>query len=196
MKNILLVIFLAVILSFAGISSISASSNLLKTETKDRVIFVKDQDGKFLYSWSFDKDEYEKNEFDFDLEINFNSNNKAKIKSLIKDNVKAKYVSFNYHGSLPAEASIKIPVSDMYSDGEKLNLYYYNDKKNKIELVSDSIKVVNGYVNFDIDHCSDYFFTLSIIKEAEGRNNNGIIIIGMIIVIVGLIGYTLIKNQK
>ena len=196
MKNIILIIFLAVILSFAGISSISASDNLLKTETKDRVIFVKDQDGKFLYSWKFDKEEYEKNEFDFDLEIKFDSNNKSKIESLMKNDVKAKYVSFNYHGELPAEASIKIPVSDMYNDGQKLNLYYYNEEKNEIELVSDTIKVVNGYVNFNIDHCSDYFLTLSIVNETGGSNNNGMIIMGMIIVIVGLIGYTLMKNQK
>lgn len=195
MKKVL-VIFLAVTLSFAGISSISASNNLLKTQTKDRVIFVKDQNGSFVYSWVFDKEEYEKNEFDFDLEINFESKNKEKIESLVKDDFEAKYVSFNYHGNLPAEASIKIPVDDMFEDGKRLKLYYYDEEKDKIELVSSSVKVINGYANFNIDHCSDYFLTLSIVKEAEGESNNGVIIVGMIIVIVGLIGYTLIKNQK
>jgi hypothetical protein len=195
MKKVL-VIFLAVTLSFAGISSISASNNLLKTQTKDRVIFVKDQNGSFVYSWAFNKEEYEKNEFDFDLEINFKSKNKAKIESLVKDDFEAKYVSFNYHGNLPAEASIKIPVDDMFEDGERLKLYYYDEEKDEIELVSSSVKVINGYANFNIDHCSDYFLTLSIVKEAEGESNNGVIIVGMIIVIVGLIGYTLIKNQK
>ena len=66
MKKIL-IILLAVILSFAGISSISASDNLIKTDTKDKVIFIQDENGKFSYSWSFDKEEYEKNAFDFDM---------------------------------------------------------------------------------------------------------------------------------
>lgn len=56
--------------------------------------------------------------------------------------------------------------------------------------------VMNGYVTFDIDHCSDYFLTLSIVKEASGKSNNGVVIIGMLIIIVGLVGYTIFKGRK
>lgn len=195
MKNKILVIILTAIFSFIGISNVSASDNLIKTETKNKVIFIKDENGSFSYSWTFDKDDYKKNEFDFDLGITFTSK-KKQIEKLINDDVKAKYISFNYHGDLPSSSSVKIPVDDMFKDGEKLNLYYYNDKKDKIELVKTLVKVTNGYVTFEIDHCSDYFLTLSIVKEAENNNNNGIIIVGMIIIIVGLIGYTLIRNRK
>ena len=58
------------------------------------------------------------------------------------------------------------------------------------------VKVNNGLVSFEIEHCSDYFLTLSVVKEASGNNNNGVIIVGMIIIIVGLVGYTLLKNKK
>ncbi len=195
MKNKILVIILAVIFSFIGISNVNASDNLIRTETKDKVIFIKDKNDGFSYSWTFNKDDYKKNEFDFDLGIRFASSQKQ-IEKLINDDIKVKYVSFNYHGNLPSSSNIKIPVDDKFKDGEKLNLYYYNDKRDKIELVETSVDVINGYVTFEIDHCSDYFLTLSIIKEAENNNNNGIIIVGMIIIIVGLIGYTLIKNRK
>lgn len=195
MKKIFVTIF-TIVIFFICASTISASSNLIKTETKDKVIFIKDKNDSFSYSWAFDKDEYGKKEFDFDLGINFSTPNKKKIESLIKDDVKAKYISFNYHGDLPSSASIKLPVNDMFKDGKSLNLYYYNENKNEIELITTGVKVINGYVTFEIDHCSDYFLTLSIVKEASGNNNNGIIITGMIIVIVGLIGYTLIKNKK
>ena len=47
-----------------------------------------------------------------------------------------------------------------------------------------------------IEHCSDYFLTMSIVKEASNKNNNGVIIIGMLVVIVGLVGYTMFKNKK
>ena len=109
--------------------------------------------------------------------------------------MKKEYVSFNYHGDLPSTATIKVPVSK-FKDEQMLNLYYYDDTTNKIELVQNNIMVSNGYVTFDIDHCSDYFLTLSVVKEASGNNNNGVIIVGMIIIIVGLVGYTLLKNKK
>ena len=50
MKRKVLIIFLAIVLSFAGMSSISASSNLIKTQTKDKVIFIQDNNGKFEYA--------------------------------------------------------------------------------------------------------------------------------------------------
>lgn len=195
MKKIFVTIFMIVIF-FTFASTISASSNLIKTETKNKVIFIKDKNDSFSYSWAFDKEEYNKKEFDFDLGINFTTPNKKKIESLIKDDVKAKYISFNYHGNLPSKASIKVPVSDMFKDGNRLNLYYYNESKNQIELITNSVKVINGYVTFEIEHCSDYFLTMSIVKEASNTSNNGVVIIVMLVVIVILIGYTLIKNKK
>lgn len=193
-KRIIILIFMVCL--FFSMESISASSNLIKSETKNEIIFIKDKNDSFFYSWTFDKDEYNKKEFDFDLGINFSSPNKNKINSLIKDDVKSKYISFNYHGNLPSKASIKVPVSDMFKDGNRLNLYYYNENKNEIELITTNVKVINGYVTFEIEHCSDYFLTLSIVKEASNTSNNGIVIIGMLVVIVILIGYTLMKNKN
>lgn len=193
-KRIIILIFMVCL--FFSMESISASSNLIKTETKNKVMFIKDKNDSFSYSWSFDKEEYNKKEFDFDLEINFSTPNKKKIESIIKEDVKAKYISFNYHGNLPSKASIKVPVSDMFKDGNRLNLYYYNENKDEIELITTSVKVINGYVTFEIEHCSDYFLTMSIVKEASNTSNNGVVIIAMLVVIVILIGYTLTKNKK
>lgn len=195
MKKKIIIIFVMSILSFINISNVNASDNLIKTETKDKILFIKDDNNSFSYSWSFNKDEYKKNEFDFDLGINF-SNEEKEIQKLIKENIKAKYVLFDYHGTLPSVATVKVLVDDTFKDEEKLNLYYYNEEENKIELVNNSINVVNGFVSFKIEHCSDYFLTLSIVKEAENNSNNGVFIMGMIIIIVGLIGYTLMNNKK
>lgn len=195
MKRKVLIIFLAIVLSFAGMSSISASSNLIKTQTKDKVIFIQDNNGKFEYSWSFNKTEYNRNGFEFDMGIKFKSPNKNEINDLIGKNMKKEYISFNYHGTLPSVATIKVPIKE-FKDGDRLNLYYYNDLTKQIETIKNNIMVMNGYVTFDIKHCSDYFLTMSIVKEATGKNNNGIVIIGMLVVIVGLVGYTIFKNKK
>ncbi len=44
----------------------------------------------------------------------------------------------------------------------------------------------------------DYLYTASIAKEAaaNGQSNGGILIVGMIIVIVGLIGFIITKNKN
>lgn len=196
MKKQMLTILFVIIIFFTFMVNASASNNLLETKTKNKVMFIKDDDGKFSYSWSFDKDEYNKNAFDFDLGISFTSSNEVKINELIDSDIKKKYVSFNYHGNLPSTATIKLPVSDEFNDGDKLYLYYYDEENGKIELAGSNIKVINGNVSFEIKHCSDYFLTMASIKNAENStNHNGIVIVGMIIVIVGLVGYTLMRNK-
>lgn len=196
MKKHALMFSFVIVIFFLGMINTSASNNLLETKTKNKVMFIKDENGKFSYSWSFNKDEYNKNAFDFDLGISFTSPNEKEIENLIDTDVKKKYVSFNYHGNLPSVATIKVPVDDAFKEGDKLSLYYYNPTTSQIELINSNIKVINGNVSFEIEHCSDYFLTMAVIKNAEdSTNNNGIVIVGMVIVIVGLIGYTLMRNK-
>ena len=148
-----------------------------------------------MYSWSFDKKAYESKGFEFDMGIKFKSPNKTKINELIGKNIKKEYVSFNYHGNLPSVATIKVPISK-FNDEDRLNIYYYDDVSNKIEAIKNNVMVKNGYVTFEISHCSDYILTTSTIQNATNTNNNGIIIIGMLVVIVGLVGYTMFNNKK
>ena len=191
-------VFLFMILSTFLISTnvVHASSDFIKTDTKNKVIFINNDEGKMSYSWSFDKESYNQNDLDIDLNIKFDSDLKDEISKFIKTNTKVRYVSFNHHGSLPSSANIKVPVGDGFKDGDKLKLYYYDEENDKIELVNNSIDVINGYANFDIEHCSDYFLTMSIASNvASKKDNNGIVIIGMVIVIAVLIGYTIMKNK-
>ena len=191
-KSILILIFLICFL--LGITSVSAKEKIIKTETEDKVMYITDEDGKFKYSWTFKKEDYEND--DINMKINFISPYEKEINNLIINNIKKEYLSFAYHGTLPSTATIKVPITK-FKDGDKLNLYYYNDETNKIETIKSNIIVSNGYATFDIDHCSDYFLTLSIVKEASNSNNsNGMIIIGMLGVIIVLISYTVIQNKK
>ena len=50
------------------------------------------------------------------------------------------------------------------------------------------IKVKDGYVEFSIDHCSDYFLTAAIVQEAVGNPKNiNYIIIGLLVVVLLLV---------
>ena len=88
MKNkFVLILLLFFTLLFIGITPVCASEELLKTDTEDEIIFIKDQNGKFSYSWTFDKEEYNENEFDFDLGINFTSSKKEIIPLILSAKV-------------------------------------------------------------------------------------------------------------
>ena len=63
------IILLAFLVFILHVSSISAEDKVNKIETKDKVIFTFSENGKFLYSWSFDKISYNNNGFEFDMGI-------------------------------------------------------------------------------------------------------------------------------
>ena len=188
MRKILLFVVTLFFL-FIGSNYIKAE-DFIATKTNDKVMYIKSEDGSFLYSWTFDKNI--NNEIDFDLGISFKSPYEDKINMLDSD--KKEYVSFNYHGNLPGVATIKVPIKN-FKDNSRLKLYYYNDKDNKIELISDNVIVKNGYVTFEINHCSDYFFKASVVRDVDSKNTGGIAIVAMIIIIVALLGYTLFKKN-
>lgn len=170
-----------------GFSFISAK--VLEIDKKREIMYVDDIDGKFNYSWIFNHNR----KVNIDFTIKNKSINENKIESVIGNKINKEFISFNYHGLLPSSALIKYPTK--FSDGTRVNLYYYNDKKNKIEEIKRNIIVQNGYITFEIEHCSDYFIATSIVKEAERNNSGGIVIIGLVIVIVSLIGFTLFRKK-
>lgn len=194
MKKIF-VILVSLFIAFIGMNSINASNKIIKTETNDKVIFVQEKDGSFNYSWTFSKKEYNDNDLEFNTKISFESPFKKKIDKILEPNVKREYVHFEHDGELPAVASVKVPVKN-FEDKDRLTLYYYNDKTNKLEETDNNILVANGYVTLQIKRCASYVLTLTTVSDAIGKNNNGIIIVGMLIVIVGLVGYTIFNNKR
>jgi hypothetical protein len=170
--------------------------NTYKTITNRNIIYVVEENNHFAYSWGFDK-EYYKDGITFSLGIQNTSPLYKIIDKSIYDNIERQYVSFDYHGVLPSEASIKLKADDKFEDGEKLYLYYFNDETNRLEYIDDHLIVKNGFVEFKIKHCSDYILTGSIVKTAIGNPESmGMIIIVLIILGVVLVAATLFMNNK
>lgn len=177
--------------------------NITKSETKDEIIYeVTDNRKGLQYSWTFNKDENlmkalkDNMEIDMSLKLDVLTElNNEKLNSI--ENKDKLIISFEHHGELPTKAKVRINVSDKYKDGELLYLYYLNEEQNQIEYIDNKIPVKNGYVEFEITHCSDYFLTASIVQDAVNNPKNvNLIIIVMVIVIIVLIGATLFQNKK
>ncbi len=163
-----------------------------KTITSDQVIIdIKERDGSLYYSWSFDKKKVGET-IDLNFELDFVSEKQSEIDAIANENNDKTYLSFTHHGNLPSRATINVYVGNRYKEGEKLYLYYYNEERDVIEYVDNGLKVKNGYVEFKIDHCSEYFLTAAVVNNAEGNPKSMNYIIGILaVIVIGLLGVNL-----
>lgn len=182
----------------------NTGTKIMKSEGDSYISYiVEDYERNLTYTWSFPKTEKHNNNIKEDLFIDINLrlsidaitsttneiNNKVDQNKLI--------VSFDHHGELPETATVRINVKDKFEDGEKLYLYYYNEETKQIEYIEDGLKVKDGYVEFSIEHCSDYFLTATIVQEAVNNPKNiNYIIIGLGVVVLLLIAATLKQSKK
>ena len=182
----------------------NTGTKILKTEGDSYISYiVEDNERNLTYTWSFPKTENYKNNIKDDLYIDLNlrlsidaiTNDTNTINEKVKQN--KLIVTFDHHGALPETATVRINVSNKFKDGEKLYLYYYNPDNNQIEYIDNGLKVKDGYVEFSIDHCSDYFLTAAIVQEAVGNPKNiNYIIIGLLVVVLLLVAVTLKQSKK
>ena len=106
-------------------------------------------------------------------------------------------MTFDHHGKLPSNATVRVNVADKFKDGEELYLYYYNEESSEIEYIEHKLKVVDGYVEFDIEHCSNYFLTAAVVNEAVNNPKSvNYIIIGLGVIVFILIAMTLSQSKK
>lgn len=169
--------------------------DITKTIMTDKVIVeLTDKETKLSYFWSFDKNKIGEN-IDLNFEIDFEPLHDEEINELT-DNTDKKYISFKHHGEVPENTKVKIYVLDKYKNGELLNLYYYNENTNKVEFIDDNIVVKDGYAEFEIDHCSEYFLTGAIVNNPKQVSKNmNYIIVGLVIVVIGLLTYTMFVKR-
>lgn len=146
----------------------------IKGLDKEVTFANKSADGTVISSWSFNGSAINKYIKDLDLTIKLTSQNSEQIKEAAKtQNVFV--ISFNHHGDLPGEAKVKVKLNDAWllgKDKNNLTLYYYNGDTKKMELVAENLKVdASGYVEFILNHCSEYILVDKTAAEVINTNN-------------------------
>ena len=89
-------------------------------------------------------------------------------------------------------------VGDKFENESIVKIYHYNDTKKSLDLIKDNLKVSDGYIEFDIDHCSEYFVTMSTIENISKEEINIFMIFAIIelVVIISLLVMIFIKLKK
>ena len=179
-------------------------TKMTKLETKEYYYYeIEDYERDLKYSWKFKKDEnkdisVEESLFiEDDLRLSLDAQTKDTEK--IKEDVSQDklIITFDYHGNLPLETTVRINVQDKFKDNERLYLYYYNPELDQIEYIAHNVLVKDGYVEFELEHCSDYFLTAAVVNDAVNNPQSvNYIIIGLVVVVFILIAITLKQSKK
>jgi hypothetical protein len=138
----------------------------LVSSGKDITVSFMDQEGKERYSWEFKHDllsSSKNNITDVDLSINVSILNSSDSKEQLPtgNNSTGLMVDFAYEGILPSQTGVKIYIGDVpgVTVGSKVYLYHVDPETGKYEALPYSSNYVvdkDGYIKFDVVHCSDY----------------------------------------
>lgn len=134
--------------------------------TERTLTIIAEEKGQFLYSWKFTGTGITNIDTFIDFGIAKSKENKD-AGSLMAKGAENLYLEFAHEGELPGLVEIELYAGDSFKDGQNLYLYYYNTKKNAVEPIQKSIKVVDGYVTIQIEHCSTYILTTKLVRKDE-----------------------------
>ncbi len=147
---------------------VDASSN----KKIDKAIFeaLKGRDKSVTFKtenseWTFNgKDIKEVKDIDLTIQIASLKDTVSANKDAIAKKVKNEDVlvlSFASNGKLPAKATVRVKLDSTWlanKDKNNIFVYYYNPETKKAEVVAKKLKVdEEGYIQFAIDHNSDFF---------------------------------------
>ena len=151
-----------------------------------------------MYSWIVDGNELSK-EKEFNTKITFASDNINEI-GAASNYADGKFVNFEHSGELPSATKIKLYVADKFSNGDVVNVYNYDKESKELTSIQTKLEVKDGYITFDIEHCSEYFVTRSTIVGAvvEKKGFNIFLILSIVefVVIIILLVMFIIKGKK
>lgn len=172
----------------------------LKKENKTIIYEVLNEYQGLSYSVTIVSNNITSTSDSLDYNLSFKSKNKNIIDNL-SNNAKSLYLSFSTTEKLPALTKFKIFIGEKFKDEDNLYLYYFNEEENKLELIKSNLKVEDSYVEFELNHFSEYILVDSLINEMTKTNSfnntNKIIIISILLVIVVILMiFIVIKSKK
>ena len=177
--------------------------NKIKDSKKALKLNYYDENKKLIYSWTIDGKEI-KESIGFKSTITKNSDNAKQIYK-ISNYADGEYINFEHNGDLPKGTKIKLYVGDKFENGSIVNIYHYNNTKKTLDFVEDNLKVTDGYIEFNIEHCSEYFITMSTINNVTTVEKTKVnvfmilsiieLIVIVILIIVYILKIKLIKKE-
>lgn len=153
---------------------------------QSRVTFEKkDEADNVLYSWSFDGQRVTA-PADIDMTVRVSQLGTAELQKVTNGKT-ALYLAFSHEGPLPGAATVYLRVNDVFANGTKLNLYYFDEQSGEVQLQAKEIVVKNGYVSISLQHCSQYILTEGSLDSGGGMTLIWGVIAAVVVVLLAIV---------
>jgi hypothetical protein len=129
----------------------------VRRASKILVIQKLDNQGMLLYRWTIDGRSI-KTRDDIDLKIHLDSDHSKIIGELLGSS-KFRIIRFSDQNELPVDTIVRIYIGNMFPHMASLNLYRYETKEQSLKPDSQSLRVDNGYVEFEVSLAGEYVVT-------------------------------------
>ncbi len=168
----------------------------LKNGQKNVTYEIVNPDRSLLYSITINGQYISDNINEINLGLKFVTNFADELKEFLKLK-DALILNFAHSGELPKNTKIRVFVGDKFNSQEGLYLYYYDENLNEVQLMnSELLVVVDGYVEFSINHASEYFLTNKIVSQNDMKILTIFIISGVILVAATIVIVVCIRKKK
>lgn len=164
-------------------------------KNKKKVIINHYKENLISYTWIIDGKNIEDTN-PLETLIKLESENLEDITNLTNQ-TDAIYLNFEHEGNLPTNTKIKVYVGDRFENYQMVNIYHYNEANNSMDSVKNGIEVLDGYVELELTHCSEYIITKEIFESTkEPFNWITIVIIIGVLAVIGLIIFIIISKKR
>ncbi len=142
-----------------------ALDSLKLIQKKRKTLLVKsfDDDDNLMYIWRFEGNEVDAL-VDIATHIEFDGETKTQVDDLTNYTA-GLLLSFQYNPHLPQGTTVGIYVGNRFDDGQEVNVYYYDQVDQTLELKFQHFVVKDGFVWLPLEHTSDYFVTPALIDN-------------------------------
>ena len=149
------------------------------------------EDDKLLYSWSINGNK-------------LNDVNEINTKIVIVDEnpivekraeSKGVFINIENEALLPEDTKVKILIDKENSTNRKVNIYYYNEDTDEVELLMGDVLVDDGYIEMDYK-TSPYYLIEDIETVSKDEGGHNYLVITMIVLVAILALVFILKGKK
>lgn len=141
-----------------------------------------DDQGRLLYGWTIDGRSLTAGTSLY-LRLRQDISHIKNLNELL-DGGRYRTISFLHEGDIPVGTVVKVYIGTVFPQMSTLNLYQVIDKTQSLQLNSQSLRVVDGFVEFEVLSGGEYVLSDSVIKQERSVD---MVLVGALIVIIALI---------